>query len=112
MCIVKRNICTIFVHNFCAMLLLSATEFRNNMGKYLQMAFSEKIALKSKQGIVELKPNTEIRLNPSPSCDPWFDDSRNIEELHRAIHELKISKADLQELSDIEIKELFMVKTY
>lgn len=67
------------------MLLLSVTEFRNNISKYLKMAFTEKIALKSKDGIIELTPNTEIRVNPSPSNDPWFDDPRNVEELNLRI---------------------------
>ncbi len=42
------------------MLLLTTTEFRNNMSKYLERAFTEKIALKSKRGIVELSPNHEV----------------------------------------------------
>ncbi len=43
------------------MLLLTTTEFRNNIGKYLDLAFTEKIALKSKKGIIELSPSNEIR---------------------------------------------------
>jgi len=91
------------------MLLLTVTEFRNNIGKYLQMAFTEKIALKSKKGIIELRPSTEIRLNPSPSNDPWFDNAHNMEELNRAIEELETGKADLKELTEAEVKELFAV---
>ena len=91
------------------MLLLTVTEFRNNIGKYLQMAFNEKIALKSKKGIIELNPSSEIRTNPSPSGDLWFDDTRNMNELCRAIKELDEGKAELKEFSDDELKVLFTV---
>jgi hypothetical protein len=91
------------------MILLTVTEFRNNIGKYLQMAFTEKIALKSKMGIIELHPSKEIRLNPSPGGDPWFDDVRNMHELNLAIDELNTGKAELREFSDAELKELFTV---
>ena len=67
------------------MLLLSVSEFRNNISKYLKMSFTEKIAVKSKDGIIELTPNTEIRVNPSPSSDPWFDDPRNLAVLEEAM---------------------------
>jgi len=91
------------------MVLLTVTEFRNNISKYLQMAFTENIALKSKRGIIELNPSTKIRLNPSPSNDAWFNNPRNMEELNCAVDEIKTSKAELKELSDNEIKELFAV---
>jgi len=91
------------------MILLTVTEFRNNLSKYLQMAFTEKIALKSKKGIIELMPSNEIRLNPSPSGDTWFDNPRNMAELNRAIEELKTGKADLKEFSNDDIKDLFTV---
>lgn len=71
------------------MLLLTVTEFRNNIGKYLQMAFTERIALKSKKGIIELTPSREIHTNPSPSGDPWFDDPRNMAELDSRIADLE-----------------------
>ncbi|MFI3304366.1 MAG: hypothetical protein SNF68_04555 [Rikenellaceae bacterium] len=70
------------------MLLLTVTEFRNNISKYLQLAFTEKIALKSKGGIIELQPSTELRTsNPSPSRDPFYDNPQNVEHLNRAIEE-------------------------
>jgi hypothetical protein len=50
-----------------------------------------------------------VLLNPSSSNDFWFDDRRNMEELNRAIDELKEGKANLKELSDDEIKGLFAV---
>jgi len=75
------------------MVLLTVTEFRNNIGKYLQMAFNERIALKSKKGVIELTPSKEITLNPSPSGDPWFDNPHNMAELNRAIAELRSGKS-------------------
>lgn len=71
------------------MLLLTVTEFRNDIGKYLQMAFTERIALKSKKGIIELTPSREIHTNPSPSGDPRFDDPRNMAELDSRIADLE-----------------------
>ncbi len=66
------------------MLLLTVTEFRNNIAKYLQMALTERIALKSKGGIIELTPSKEIRTtNPSPSNDPWFDVPENMASVER-----------------------------
>ena len=64
-------------------ILLTVTEFRNNISKYLQLAFKEKVALKSKGGIIELTPSTEIRLNPSPSNDPYFDNSLNLDHIEK-----------------------------
>lgn len=84
------------------MLLLTVTEFRNNISKYLQMAFTEKIALKSKGGIIELTPNKEIRTNPSPSNDPYFDDPRNLEEIDRRIANLRDGKSKLVSWEDIK----------
>ena len=80
------------------MILLTVTEFRNNMSKYIELAFRERIALKSKYGILELNPSKKITLNPanpSPSGDPWFDDPRNLEEVNRAIEELHSGNAKL-----------------
>ncbi len=71
------------------MILVTVTEFRNNLSKYLELAFREKVALKSKNGIIELNPSKEIRLNPSPSNDPWFDNSRNMEEFERGLAQLE-----------------------
>lgn len=88
--------------NFIIMLLLTVTEFRNNISKYLQMAFTEKIALKSKNGIIELTPNTDIRVNPSPSSDPYFDDPRNIEAIERGIAEVKAGRTTRVSADDIK----------
>lgn len=84
------------------MILLTVTEFRSNISKYLQMAFTEKVALKSKRGIIELNPSTEIRLNPSPSNDPYFDDPRNLEAVETAIANLKSGKAKLKSWDEVK----------
>ena len=69
------------------MLLLSVSEFRANVSKYLTMAMTEQISIRSKAGIFNITPNTEIRTNPSPSKDPWFDVPENMEHLNKAIEE-------------------------
>ncbi len=75
------------------MILVTVTEFRNNLSKYLELAFKEKVALKSKKGIIELNPSTEILLNPSPSSDPWFDNKENLRELNRRIADIDSGKS-------------------
>lgn len=77
------------------MVIVTVTEFRNNLSKYIEMAFREKVALKSKSGILELNPSKEISLNPSPSGDKYFDDPRNIKELNRRIADVESGKAEL-----------------
>lgn len=50
------------------------------------MALSERIALKSKGGIIELTPSKEIRtINPSPSKDSYFDSKENIKDIEVGI---------------------------
>ncbi len=34
----------------------------------------------------------EVCENPSPSCDPWFNDPENIASVNRGIQELKAGK--------------------
>ena len=65
------------------MLLLTVSEFRSNISKYLKMAISENIAIKSPAGIFEITPSKEIRTNPSPSNDPWFDVPENMASIER-----------------------------
>ncbi len=66
------------------MLLLSVSEFRANVSKYLQMANTESVAIRSKAGIFNITPSTEIRtINPSPSNDPWFDVAENMASVER-----------------------------
>ncbi len=69
------------------MLLLSVSEFRSNMSKYLKMANSERIAIKSPSGIFDITPSKEIRVNPSPSGDAFYDIPENVEHLDRVIKE-------------------------
>ncbi len=72
------------------MLLLSISEFRANVSKYLQMSLTENISIRSKSGIFNITPNTEIRTtNPSPSNDPWFEVPENVAELNRRIKSLE-----------------------
>lgn len=84
------------------MLLLTITEFRNNISKYMKMAFTEKIAVKSKNGIIELTPNKEIRVNPSPSNDSYFEDPRNIEAVEQGIEDIKAGRVTSVSLNDIK----------
>lgn len=86
------------------MILVTVTEFRNNLSKYLELAFREKVALKSKRGIIELNPSTELRLNPSPSGDVWFDNRANMEELDRRIADIDSGKTELLEWDDVKSK--------
>lgn len=67
------------------MLLLSVSEFRANVSKYLDMATREKVAIRSKLGIFNITLDEEIRVNPSPSKDPWFDVPENMAHLSKAI---------------------------
>ncbi|MFI3304001.1 MAG: addiction module protein [Rikenellaceae bacterium] len=86
------------------MVLVTVTEFRNNLSKYLEMAFREKIALKSKRGIIELTPSTEIHLNPSPSNDPWFENKANVEELDNRLADIDSGKTQLLDWDDVKGK--------
>ena len=65
------------------MLLLTVTEFRSNMSKYLKMAITEHIAIKSPAGVFDITPSKEVRTNPSPSNDPWFDVPENMASVER-----------------------------
>ncbi len=86
------------------MILVTVTEFRNNLSKYLELAFREKVALKSKKGIIELNPSSEIRLNPSPSNDPWFDNKANMDELNRRIADIDSGKTELLDWDEMKNK--------
>ncbi|MFI3262988.1 MAG: hypothetical protein R3Y26_08780 [Rikenellaceae bacterium] len=86
------------------MILVTVTEFRNNLSKYLELAFREKVALKSKNGIIELNPSTEIRLNPSPSNDSWFDNQANVEELNKRISDIDSGKTELLDWDEMKGK--------
>ncbi|MFI3296148.1 MAG: hypothetical protein R3Y59_00800 [bacterium] len=85
------------------MLLLTVSEFRANISKYLKMAVTEQIAIKSKSGIFNISPSENIRTsNPSPSGDVWFDVPENLESINRGLLEAK--KGMGRALSDIQKK--------
>lgn len=65
------------------MLLLTVSEFRSNISKYLKMAVTEHIAIKSPSGIFNISLNNEIRTNPSPTNDSWFDVPENLASIER-----------------------------
>lgn len=100
-----------FVHNHDAsaffkifiMLLLTVTEFRSNISKYLKLASSERVALKSPSGIFEIVPSKEIKINPSPSKDVWFDEPRNMESVEKGIADVEAGR--LRNWDDVK-KEL------
>ncbi|MFR9611502.1 MAG: hypothetical protein SNI87_07095 [Rikenellaceae bacterium] len=86
------------------MLLLTVTEFRRNISKYLEMALTEKVSIKSKYGIFDIVPNKEIlTTNPSPSGDPFWDVPENLAELNRVIEESKnIDRSKCKTYTSIE----------
>lgn len=92
------------------MTLISVTEFRANMSKYLQRAFTEQIALKSKGGIIELTPSKTLRFGSSlsPSGDPWYDNPRNEAMVIEAIEEhRRTGGKNAVRLTEEEHKALF-----
>lgn len=68
------------------------------------MALTERIALKSKGGIIELTPSKDIRTtNPSPSGDSFWDEAQNLDQLNKDIEESKsINISKLKSYSSIE----------
>lgn len=84
------------------MLLVSVTEFRSNLKKYLEIALTEKVALKSNGVVYEITPSKEIRVNPSPSNDPYFDDPRNLEAIERGIADVKAGRVSKVSLDNIK----------
>ncbi len=69
------------------MLLVSVSDFRSNLSKYLRLAATELVSVKTKHGIFDIKPSTEVRTNPSPSGDPFWDVPENLAALDKAIEE-------------------------
>lgn len=84
------------------MLLITTTEFRSNLKKYLNLALTEKIALKGNGVVYEITPSKEIKVNPSPSNDPWYNDSHNLAEVENAINNLKSGKSKTTPWKDIK----------
>ncbi len=74
------------------MLLLTVSEFRGNISKYLKMAMTQSIAIKSPSGIFNISPSKEIYTNPSPSNDEWFDNAENMASVERGAQEAKEGK--------------------
>ncbi len=87
------------------MLLLTVSEFRGNISKYLKMAITEKIAVKSPSGIFNITPCEEIRTNPSPSGDPYFDNKENLRDIEIGMQEAKEGKYKLYN-SEEELKAM------
>lgn len=70
------------------MVLVGYTEFRSNLKKYLQLSCSEKVLVKSGGMVYEVSPSKEVRVNPSPSCDPYFDVPENVQAIDRALEQV------------------------
>ena len=87
------------------MVLITASEFRKNQKKYFQAALHEKVGVKSGGTIFEITPSKELRVNPSPSGDPFWDDPRNVEELERRISALRSGKSASRPWAEVK-KEL------
>lgn len=71
------------------MVLVNYTEFRTNLKKYLQLALTEKMILRNNGVVYEIIPSKEVRVNPSPSNDPYFDIPENIESMERGLAQSK-----------------------
>jgi hypothetical protein len=84
------------------MILVAASEFRRNQKKYFQLALNEKVGVKSGDTVFEIKPSSEVFVNPSPSGDPWFDDPRNMEDVERGIADVKAGRVTRVSLDDIK----------
>ncbi len=70
------------------MILVGYTEFRSNMKKYLQLSIKERVVVKSGGVAYEVSPSKEIRVNPSPSGDAYFDVPENVEAIDRALEQV------------------------
>ncbi|MFI3296146.1 MAG: hypothetical protein R3Y59_00790 [bacterium] len=88
------------------MLLLTVSEFRANISKYLKMAVTEQIAIKSKSGIFNISPSENIRTsNPSPSGDEFWNEPENLERLNRDVRELnKVDVSSLESWDDFKLE--------
>ncbi|MFI3270007.1 MAG: hypothetical protein SNG14_05225 [Rikenellaceae bacterium] len=87
------------------MLLLTVTEFRSNISKYLKMAITEKIAVKSPSGIFNISPCEEIRTNPSPSGDKYFENEANLRDIEIGMQEAKEGRYTIYD-SEEELKAM------
>ncbi len=71
------------------MVLVNYTEFRTHLKKYLELALTEKVILQNKGVAFEIVPSRDVRVNPSPSGDPYWDVAENVERLSKELEELK-----------------------
>ena len=84
------------------MILVTASEFRKNQRKYFQTALQEKVGVRSNGTIFEITPSKELRVNPSPSGDPFWDDPRNVEALENRIGDLHSGKAECRPWEEVK----------
>lgn len=67
------------------MIVVTSKEFRENQKKFLDLAEVQRVIIKRKKQFVELVPRGNvIPESVSPSNDPYFDDSRNVEAILKA----------------------------
>lgn len=81
---------------------ISPTELRANQKKYFDMAENTRVFVKRGQKLIELVVKDSIDLNPSPSGDVWFADSRNVEEVMKRIKEYESGKTGLLSLEEAQ----------
>ena len=89
------------------MILITVSEFRSNLSKYLQLAMTELVSVKTKNGVLDITLNKHIQTNPSPSNDPWFDVPENIAAMERG--EKDIAAGRMKKYNDEELRELLGV---
>lgn len=69
------------------MIVISPSELRKNLKKYLDMAESERIVIqRGKTDMFELRKRERI------SDDPFFDNPKNIEAIEKGIQEIREGK--------------------
>ena len=89
------------------MLELTITEFKKDIIKYLQLAMTETISIKSREQVFEInssKSKATSNTNPSPSNDPWFDVPENIAAMEEGAADIAAGR--YRAYSDAELKEL------
>ncbi|TCK85089.1 type II toxin-antitoxin system Phd/YefM family antitoxin [Albibacterium bauzanense] len=69
------------------MIVISPSELRGNLKKYLDLAENERIIIQ--RGKTE---TFELRKRERISDDPYFDDIKNIEEIEKGIEDLRKGK--------------------
>ena len=69
------------------MIVISPTELRENLKKYLDLADKERVIIQ--RGKTE---TFELRKRERISEDPFFDDPKNIEDIEKGIADIKAGK--------------------